>query len=411
MASHALRREARRPRAVVIVPTYNERDNIEPLVTQLRAVFAQILDWEIQLLIVDDTSPDKTYEVVKKLAQKYPEITLLINKQKAGLGGAYLKGMQYAFTELSADVVFEFDADLSHDATKIPAFLAAIDQGADMVLGSRYISGGKIPADWGLHRKFLSIVGNWVIMALFTNFSIRDWTTGFRALTKQVWQSVHPQLLGERFTGYTFQIGFLYTAVQQGFKIVEVPFQFVDRTYGVSKLGPEYIKNNLLFIIKMRLSQYMDLQVAKFAMVGATGAAIQLLSLMLYRALLPSFSWGIISDYTLAMFLSIETAIVSNFILNNGWTFREQKLAVSQIPLKFLAFNATSGGSLLLQMIIATVGKLSIGLVHLFTVPMVGIAIDTGIVYAVIGIVAGMFWNFFAYTRFIWNAPQVSTKT
>src|SRR5690606_21568905 len=103
----------------------------------------------------------------------------------AGLGGAYLKGMTEAFENLGADVIFEFDADLSHDPRKIPQFLAKIDQGYDFVLGSRYIPGGGIPADWGLHRKFLSVVGNLIIMVVLTDFSIRDWTTGYRAISKK----------------------------------------------------------------------------------------------------------------------------------------------------------------------------------------------------------------------------------
>src|SRR5690606_30901308 len=137
--------------------------------------------WDMHILVVDDTSPDKTYEVVEQLTKKHTQVHLLLNKQKSGLGGAYLKGMDHAFHQLKADAVFEFDADLSHDPEKLPAMLAQLDNGYDMVLGSRYIPGGGIPSDWGLHRKFLSVVGNIIIMTVLTDFRIRDWTTGYRA--------------------------------------------------------------------------------------------------------------------------------------------------------------------------------------------------------------------------------------
>ena len=389
--------------ATVIIPTYNERGNIQKLIPVLLDVFKTCKKWNVNLLVVDDTSPDKTYEVVAKLAKKHKEVNLLVNKKKSGLGGAYLKGMEYAFNSLKSDVVFEFDADFSHDPNKIPQFLDAIDDGADMVLGSRYIPGGGIPKDWGIHRKFLSVIGNLVIMVVLTDFSIRDWTTGYRAITKEVYEKVHPQLHKERFSGYTFQIGFLHAAVRQGFKIVEVPFQFVDRSEGHSKLGPEYIKNTLLFIGRVRIKEILMSRFFKFALVGGFGALVQLTSLQLYRFILPDFQWLFMSSFLTATLLSIETAIVSNFIINNAWTFADRKLAADKIVRKFAEFNLASMGSLLIQMIVAFLGENVIGLFVLFTLPFIGISIDTGTVYAVIGIGLGLFWNFFAYNYFIWK--------
>lgn len=390
-------------KAVVIIPTYNERENIQKVLPKLLTVFSKISGWKLMILVVDDNSPDKTHEVVTQISAQQPAVKLLLNTHKAGLGAAYLKGMAHAFNTLGADVVFEFDADLSHDPQKIPLFLEHISAGADMVLGSRYIAGGGIPPNWGLHRKFLSIVGNLVIMTVLTNFSIRDWTTGYRALTKEVYEAVSPLLQSERFTGYTFQIGFLYTAVKQGFSVVEVPFQFVDRSIGKSKLGPEYIKNTLLFIIKARLLDLLKWKFFKFVVVGGLGAIIQLLSLLFFRALLPPFSFGFISDFFVATFLSIEVAVISNFVFNNIWTFKEQKLEAQHIPRKFITFNLASGGSIGIQLVIAAVGKALFGLRPLFTLPVIGLVVDTGLLLAVTGIGVGMFWNFFAYTTFIWN--------
>jgi len=380
--------------AVIIIPTYNERENIAQVIPILLDVFKKIRNWKMSILVVDDTSPDKTYEVVEALASKHPQVHLLLNKQKAGLGGAYLKGMAYAFGTLQADVVFEFDADLSHDPSKIPQFIDRIEAGYDLVLGSRYIKGGGIPENWGLHRKFLSIFGNIVIMAVLTDFRIRDWTTGYRAITRAVYEAVLPGLNSERFSGYTFQIGFLHQAVRKGFDVIEIPFVFVDRTIGQSKLGTEYIKNTLLYIFKVRAQEILTHRLFKFIVVGGTGALVQLVSLQLWRQLFP---------YQLAFFLAIESAVVSNFILNNIWTFADRKLALSELPAKFFQFNLASGGSIVIQQLIALVGQSTIGLVDIITLPIIGIMIDTGMLFALVGILIGMFWNFFAYNAFIWK--------
>ncbi len=384
-------------RAIVIIPTYNERENIERTLEAVLKQAGEINEWQLLVLVVDDTSPDKTYEVVRRIGQKNPAVNLLMNAKKSGLGGAYLKGMEYAFTQLKADAVFEFDADLSHDPTKIPLFLAEIDKGAQMVLGTRYKNGGSIPADWGFHRKFLSVVGNLTIMFVLGNFAYRDWTSGYRAITKEVYQKVSPKLVGDQFSGYTFQIGFLYYAHRLGFRIVEsVPYHFIDRTIGESKIGPEYLKNTLMFIFKMRLSEIKHSKFLKFALVGGIGALVQLISLKVFSSILPG------TLFLLAFFLSIEMAVVSNFIFNNFWTFADSKLQPSQIPLKFLIFNFSSFGSILIQMSIASLGYFLIGVYTLFSLFMIG-AIDTGMIFAVVGIGLGMLWNYFAYNKFVWN--------
>lgn len=396
-------------RAVVIIPTYNERGNIEKAIDTLHGVFSKIKDWDMHVLVVDDTSPDKTYEVVAEYEKKHKDVHLLINKKKSGLGGAYIAGMKKAFGELKADAVFEFDADLSHDATKIPLFLKSLDAGNDMVLGSRYIPGGSMPKDWGLHRKILSVGANILIMIVFADFKIRDWTSGFRAITKKVFDAVSPELDSSQFSGYTFQIGFLYHAQRKGFKIdPNIAYHFVDREIGQSKVGPEYIKNTLLFIFQMRIQELLRMKFFKFALVGGLGAAIQFIGLEVFRAVLPEFTvLQYITDYLTAVFLSIEVAILSNFILNNAWTFAQEKIQAAQYLPKFLQFNLASAGSILIQLIVNFIGEHAIGLFSLFTVPVAGFVVDTGHIYLAIGILLGMIWNFFAYTTFIWKKKPV----
>jgi len=386
-------------KAFVIVPTYNERENISKVIPILLDVFTGVKDWDMNILVVDDSSPDKTADVVEALSKTHKRVHLLLNKKKAGLGGAYLKGMAKAFGDYNADVVFEFDADLSHDPTKIPIFLEKIDAGYDMVLGSRYIKGGGIPDNWGFDRKFLSIIGNVVIATILTNFTVRDWTGGFRAITRKVYEAVEPEMHDDKFTGYTFQTAFLHKSIKKGFKIIEVPFKFVDRTIGVSKLGKEYIKNNLTYLFKVRGREILDSRIFKFVVTGGIGTIVQLVALMIWRATVP---------YELAFFLAIETAIISNFLISNLWTFADRKLKAAQYPVKFIQFNLASAGSIFIQLVLAVLGKNLIGLFDLFTLPVVHITVDTGMIYAVVGILVGMFWNFFAYTTLIWKKPKES---
>ncbi|NCN03696.1 MAG: glycosyltransferase family 2 protein [Candidatus Pacebacteria bacterium] len=393
-------------KAIIVIPTYNESKNVGPVTEKLQAVFKKIKDWKMEILIIDDTSPDKTYEVVKELQKSQKNLHLVINKKKAGLGGAYLRGFQKAYGPLGADVAFEFDADLSHDPTKIPKFLEMIDGGYDMVLGSRYIAGGGIPEDWGIDRKFMSIVGNLIIMTVLTDFRIRDWTGGYRAITKEVYENVHKNLTSERFSGYTFQIGSLHQAVRKGYKVGEVPFQFIDRTEGESKLGSEYIKNTLIYIFKVRIEEILNNRFFKFLFVGGLGTLIQLISLSLLRAVLPDFNLLFLTKFLTATLISIELAIASNFILNNLWTFADKKLDPKSIPSKFIQFNLASMGSVIIQLIVNFLGENLIGLKPLFKLPIINFMIDTGLIFAMIGIIIGLFWNFFAYNKFIWNSKK-----
>lgn len=146
--------------------------------------------------------------------------------------------------------------------------------------------------------------------------------------------------------------------------------------------------------MKIRLKTILKNRIFKFAVVGGIGALVQLLTLQLWRQFFP---------FQLAFFLGVECAVLSNFILNNIWTFSDRRLKAIQIPGKFLQFNLTSGGSILIQQVVAFLGERFIGLFPLFTLPIVAIGVDTGMMFAVAGILIGMFWNFFAYNRFIWK--------
>jgi len=391
-------------KVVVVIPTYNEVQNVGPLTQALAKVFRTCSGYDIHILFVDDNSPDGTSRHIEQLTKKYPFVHLLKNKHKGGLGHAYKKGFTLAIDKYQAEIVFEFDADLQHDPLIMPAMLQEIASGVDLVLGSRYIKGGGIPRSWPWYRKFLSVMGNLYIRLIMGNLRVHDWTTGYRAIKSYTVRDIMSSMHEAGFHGYAWQIGFLVKSLQKGYTVSEVPFVFRDRTTGQSKLGPEYIFNTMRYIMKVRFDQILHSRILKFLLVGGFGTVIQLIALHFYRLLFVS-NLGILTAYQIALFLAIETAIVSNFTWSNLWTFRDRKLKPMQIPAKFIQFNLASGGSLLIQFVIASVGERFIGLYTIYSTRLLNIPIslDTGLLFAVLGILIGMFWNFFAYSHFVWK--------
>ena len=243
-------------RAVIIIPTYNEKENVQKLIRQIKKEETGIKKWDIQILIVDGNSPDGTANFVKKLSKRQKNLHLLLETKKRGLGAAYLSGMKQAFGKMKADVVITMDADLSHNPSYLPKFLKMVEEGYDFVVGSRYIRGGSIPQNWPRHRKFLSIFGNLITQLLLSSQAIEDWTTGYRAIKAQVYNKVFPLMEKDAASkGYTFNISFAYHTIESGFKAGQVPIHFVDRTAGESKLGMEYLMHTPIFLVKTRLKK------------------------------------------------------------------------------------------------------------------------------------------------------------
>ncbi|MEP7167039.1 MAG: glycosyltransferase family 2 protein [Candidatus Woesebacteria bacterium] len=371
-------------KAVIIIPTYNERENISKLIPILLDIFKGISTWDMHILVVDDSSPDKTADVVREIIKKHPKVHLHLNAKKAGLGHAYIVGMEESFDRMNADLVFEMDADFQHDPYKVPEFLQAVDNGADLVVGSRYIKGGSIPSHWKLQRKFLSVVGNWVNMVVFTNFSIHDWTGGFRAIRKSVFEAVRDDIGEKRLSGYTFQIGFLHKVLRKGFKIVEVPFAFKDRTSGESKLGPDYIRNALLYIVTARYQEIVTSHIFKFGIVGGIGFVINAVALAVFTS-----KFGIEAGNASAM--GAEIAIVSNFILNNFWTFSERQVNTPVALIKkFIQFNIASAGAVVIQKVVVTLGTS-------YT------SDNLKFLWFVVAVAIGMVLNYVIYSKVIWK--------
>lgn len=341
-------------KVVVIIPTYNEKENINLLIDVLEKVFKEIHSkWEMHILIVDDSSPDGTGKVVEEKMKKYVNVHLLTNKEKIGLGGAYMKGMNYAIQDLKADLMFEFDADFQHDPKLIPQFLEKIEQGADIVLGSRYMKGGSIPKYWGLVRKFLSVGGNLYIRTLMLDRSVHDWTTGYRAVRPWVFEKVKNKVT--ELKTYSFQISFLYYARKEGTKVAEVPLNFAERRWGESKMPKmSSMINTFYFVTKTRMKDFLHSRFFKFGTVGFIGYIINASFLQIFSKA-GFYEW-------LSWLLSTELAIISNFTLNNIWTFKTERIAgLGKLVYKFFQFNLTSAGALIIQTVLGSLGVKLLG--------------------------------------------------
>jgi dolichol-phosphate mannosyltransferase len=231
-------------RVLVIVPTYNERENITRLID---TVLAQ--DARIEMLIVDDGSPDGTAEIVDRLIAKNPgRVHIHRRPKKMGLGTAYLAGFRIGI-ERKYDLILEMDADFSHDPAHLPQFLRAAED-ADIVLGSRYRDGKVTIVNWPISRLLLSYFAN-VYARLVTGMPVWDGTGGFKCFRTKVLEAI--DLNAVRSNGYAFQIEMSFRAWKRGFKIVEIPIVFVDRTEGTSKMSKAIVREAVWMVPRLRL--------------------------------------------------------------------------------------------------------------------------------------------------------------
>jgi dolichol-phosphate mannosyltransferase len=214
-------------RILICLPTYNERENLEPMV---RALGELGLDG-LEVLVIDDASPDGTGEIADRVASELPWVQVLHRGRKEGLGPAYLAGFRRAL-ELGADLVFEMDCDFSHEPADVPRLVQAAES-ADLVLGSRYVQGGGT-RNWGFVRRFISRGGSLYAQALL-QLGIRDLTGGFKCYRRAVLEAIDLDAISSR--GYAFQIETTYRAIRAGFRVVEVPITFADREVGGSKMS------------------------------------------------------------------------------------------------------------------------------------------------------------------------------
>jgi dolichol-phosphate mannosyltransferase len=362
---------------VVIIPTYNESLVIEKTIHQ---VFEALSASHVMthVLVFDSCSTDNTQELILGLKATYPLLHLQTEPQKTGLGSAYLQAMRYALTELHADVVVEFDADLSHQPCYLPAMIEQL-RTHDVVVGSRYVKNGSIPENWGWHRKCLSVLGNLVARLALTS-KYKDFTSGFRATHYLVLNKILPKQFISN--NYAYKLELLWLLHKAKAKIKEYPIEFIDREQGQSKLPANSILDSLrvLAILRYReLKPYLNM-----CAVGLVGLLIQCL---VYNALRLKYT------PLTASAIAVSAAIVNNFILHNQFTFKKRRV---QNQLKSVAFFV--GYSLL--MIGFQSNWTQVGIHYLGT----GFITENLLVAS--GVFVGSLLNYVFYSRVIWRKKK-----
>lgn len=234
--------------SIVIIPTYNERENIENII---RAVFA--LEKVFHILIIEDGSPDGTASIVKTLQQEFPERLFMIERKgKLGLGTAYIAGFKWSL-EHNYEYIFEMDADFSHNPLDLPRlYKACAVDGGDVAIGSRYISGVNV-VNWPMGRVLMSYFASKYVR-LITGIPVQDTTAGFKCYRRRVLETI--DLDGIRFKGYAFQIEMKFTAYKCGFKIIEVPVIFINRELGTSKMNSSIFGEAVFGVIKLKVNSW-----------------------------------------------------------------------------------------------------------------------------------------------------------
>lgn len=231
-------------KSLIITPTYNEKENIPELIPEILK-----LKQGFHILIVDDNSTDGTRGIADQLAQKYPEVFVLHRESKRGLGRAYIDGFKWALDK-DYGLIFEMDADFSHQPQALPEFLEAI-KNCDLVIGSRYLNGIRI-VNWPLSRLVISLVANKYIR-MVTGLKLRDCTTGFKCFRRKVLESIDLDKINS--DGYSFQFEMNYIAQKKGFKIGEIPITFIERQAGTSKMTKKIVWEAIWRVWKLRFSK------------------------------------------------------------------------------------------------------------------------------------------------------------
>ncbi len=363
--------------AVIVLPTYNESGNIDDLINKIIEVTKSLKNWQTRILVVDSSSPDGTGKIVKNLQKKFSNLYLLETGKK-GLGRAYIEGYKYAFKHLNPYLFIQLDADLSHDPKEIPELLKKIEKGADIAMGSRYMKGGSIPSDWGIHRKIFSGLGNVIVRLGFMNFKIKDWTGGYRAIKSWVIKTIEPKI--KNYSGYVFQIAVIDNALKNNANIQESPIHFQDRKRGISKI------NSMQYILDIFLYIFLNSSFVKYLIVGTSAFIIDFTLASLF---VNKFKMAILLGNTLSM----ELAIFYNFILSNFWSFAHKKLKNTfwSYFSALIKFNLSSFGGMLIQLVGITVLGFFFGKQYwqLYKILLIAFAVIP--------------YSYFVYNRFIWK--------
>lgn len=371
-----------------IIPTFNEKDNIGPMVETIIQIGKKYPRYSNSIIVVDDQSPDGTAKEVSALQKKYKNLYLL-SKKKEGLGRALILGYQYAISKLKSDVVIPNDADFQWDPRDYPKLLKKIEEGYDVVVASRHVHGGKI-VGWNWFRKLNHDISN-IVLAWFVAgvHEVKDHAGNFKAIrVKNILDRVPLEKM--KNAGFSFQLHILYELSKTDARFKEVPVSFKERKRGMSKIGFnryyirdifEYIKSSI--VIRIDRSQ----KFFKYGIVGILGLFLQTLisKLLITLEFAPYVSVSI----------GAETAILSNFLMNNYWTFKSHAISGRKKMFnKFIQFNSVSIGAVIIQGVVVFIAT------HLFGDKVWFWSMIFAIVVLVIP------YSYFIYNRYIWKTHE-----
>jgi dolichol-phosphate mannosyltransferase len=351
----------------VVIPTYNEVENIEPLVEGLSD---QLHDKDFEIIFVDDDSPDGTADLIEEMQEEKDFLRLIRRKGKSGLGSAYKEG----FAETRGDYVVQMDADLSHRPQDVPKLIEAIEEGADVAVGSRYVEGGK--RNDPLHRRIFPIIGSYLYRFGLAS-PVKDFTSGFKAFKSDVVDNLSSDLPD----GFCFPAATLVDLIEKDYDIAEVPIEFQKRNAGDPKYDHTDLVKNTWFFSKKFLQRWQD--VIKFGTVGLSGVIVNMGLLYVLTEYFNLF-------YLVSAAFAVETSIIWNYVWNESWTF-------SHI------------GESSLTDFFERLGKFNL-------VSLVGLALNLTVLYALtdyanlhymfsnlIAIFAVFGWNYFGNVKWTWS--------
>lgn len=362
-----------------VIPTYNESLNITRL---LQCVTALHPDAHTAFLIVDDNSPDGTAKLVQEFAVGNPRVHLL-EGQRRGLGGAYVRGMTHAINALGAEIIVQMDADFSHDPTDARKLLAHIKAGADVAIGSRYVTGGAIDERWAVARRLLSRWGNHLARWIAGLAKVRDCTAGFRAIKVSALRAAKVEKI--RVQGHAFQIVLLHRLLLSGAHVVEEPVYFRDREHGQTKLGAKDLFEFFYNVWWLRLTSHWTF--IKFGLVGLSGVLINLGSFQIL------FEMG--AHKFVASPIAIQLSIVWNFFIHNYWTFADRVMP-GRKRIRGLKYNLVS----LITLTLSYATFIGLSVLFVETPP---------VLLQCFSIIPAMFINYFLNSYWIFSAQPNSS--
>lgn len=376
-------------KVVIVMAAWNEAENIKEMISELFGKVFPEIKADMHLLVADNKSTDGMTEIVESEMKRYGNLHIVQQGNKKGLGNAYVVGFKYAMEKLSADAVMEMDADGQHPPRFVKPMVDAYLAGADYVIGSRYIKGGSVPSEWALFRKLISFFGNLFIRVVLVKPKIHDLTTGFRLMrVRGVLEKIDLDNLMER-ERFAYKVDLLYQCLKLSKKTVEVPLEFAARKTDKSKFNMKEMIAT--FKVAIILGIRDKARFIKFGTVGFLGYLVNAISLQFFSKL----GWPEPAIWA----ASTELAIINNFILNNVWTFKAEKIkGIKMLVVKFLQFNLTSAGALIIQTVAGTIG------VYFFGPGSRQILLPFIILFLVLP------YNYFMYNVVIWKTGLFKKK-